>query len=119
MYDKVDKSKENDLIHLGKKVLSNADLFKYAIEGVFQNWKISCLHNLTNPNINKKAWLGHAACSYQYSVPEYLTRISWGELSEIEKQEANLIAENKINIWLNKQPSSQLKIIFHEKGINT
>ena len=83
-------------------VLSDAAVFESIISSVFNNWPIATAVNLTNTSINRKAWLGWAACNYKYKTTEISTRIAWGRLSEIERHIANLVAEKQINEYERK-----------------
>ena len=69
---------------------------------VVNKWFYSCEHNLSNPSINKKAWLGHAACALYKSYPEYLVRQAWGHLTDKQRDLANQQAHNAIETWKKK-----------------
>lgn len=69
---------------------------------VVNEWPISCENSLTAININRKAWLGHAACAMAISCPENITRQAWGYLTEQQRILANKQAEEKIKIWERK-----------------
>lgn len=74
-------------------------LYGKAMDRVVNEWKISCEHNLTDLSINRKAWIGHAACCIEKSFPEYLVREAWGYLTERQQYLANLEAERAIKIF--------------------
>ena len=80
----------------------NHILYGEAMIKVVDNWKISCEHNLTDLSINRKAWIGHAACCYEKGYPEYLVREAWGHLNEQQQYLANLEAEKAIKYFENK-----------------
>lgn len=93
------------------------DHIKYgnAMLRVIEEWKISCEHNLSNQSINRKAWIGHAACCIEKSYPEYLVRQAWGMLTEQQRVDANKKADYAIQKWienLNTEKSNvtQLKL---------
>lgn len=65
---------------------------------VVNEWPVSCENSLT-ANINRKAWLGHAACAMAIRCPENITRQAWGYLTEEQRILANKQAEEKIIIW--------------------
>lgn len=66
---------------------------------VIDKWPISCENHLTNLNINRKAWLGHAAVAYALECPEDITREAWGKLTDEQRFLANKEAARTIQIW--------------------
>lgn len=102
MYSEFDNNKKNALIKRAVKMLSNQDLFLETLEKVILEWEISSMNNLTNTSSNRRSWLGQAACSYKYQVPEKLTRIAWGLLSEEQQIEANKTADEIIRKYEDK-----------------
>ena len=89
--------------------LSNDELFKKGLEGVINNWKYSCEHYLTNPSMNKIAWLGQAAMCYMTGVPSVFCS-GFNLLSEEQQEHANLIAFEYLNKWLRNYGSSELEL---------
>lgn len=86
-----------------KNVLSNPNFFSQIIDELLLKWPISSAVHLTNNGINRRAYLGAAACCFKFGVTEYQTRIAWGELNELQKFAANTVAENKITDFNNAQ----------------
>lgn len=82
------------------EMLTNGLLFSETIDAVFLHWEIATKVNLTNANCNKRAWTGAASCSYKFKVPEIVTRLAWGKLSNADQKKANIIAQRKINEWV-------------------
>jgi hypothetical protein len=66
---------------------------------VIDEWPISCENALTDPYINQKAWLGHAACALAGRVPEDVIREAWKDLTGEQKLLANKEAERAIELW--------------------
>jgi hypothetical protein len=85
-----------------KLLLSNQELFYTACLLVIKKYKISCLHHLTNNSINKKAYMGAAACNLMNDSSEIEVREAWSLLNEKEKTIANIIATKVINEYINK-----------------
>jgi hypothetical protein len=75
---------------------------KYMLK-VVDEWKISCEHNLTKTDINKKAWIGHAAAALALKCPEDIVREAWGYLTRNQQDKANMRAQEAINYWEIKQ----------------
>jgi hypothetical protein len=72
---------------------------------VINEWLFSCEHNLSNISINRKAWIGHAACCIQNGWPEYLVRKAWWHLSDKQRDLADKQALYAIKTWELKQRS--------------
>ena len=66
---------------------------------VIKEWPISCEHNLTAVTLNRKAWLGHAACALAIKCPEDIVRQAWSHLTEEQQRKANEQAEKAIKAW--------------------
>jgi hypothetical protein len=87
----------------------NHEAYGAAMLEVIEHWQISCEDKLTNLSINRKAWLGHAACCYKHGYPEYLVRKAWGTLTENQRELANKKAEEAIKLWEQKQRSKSIQ----------
>lgn len=70
-----------------------------AMARVIIEWPVSCENALTNYNINRKAWIGHAACALQIGASEAITRKAWGYLDARQRTLANREAERYIGAW--------------------
>jgi hypothetical protein len=66
---------------------------------VIKEWPLACEQNLTDPNINRLAWLGQAACCMAISCPEDITREAWGRLTQKQQDDADAQAEQCIEEW--------------------
>lgn len=66
---------------------------------VVDEWKFSCINALTDYSINRIAWIGQAAVSRSLSIPEYVTRAAWKELSLYEQELANQQARIALRKW--------------------
>ena len=77
----------------------NAALYGRWMRRVTKRWRYSCEHNLTDLSMNRKAWLGHAACCMAIGCPEHITRSAWWRLSREQQDAANLQAERAIAAW--------------------
>lgn len=66
---------------------------------VINEWPISCENALTDSAMNKKAWVGHAACAMAIGCPEDITRQAWGVLSDEQRFLANQEAARAIREW--------------------
>lgn len=98
--------KENsnyEAVNLPDIVSFTGDHIKYgeAMMDVVRSWYTTCSHHLTNPVINKKAFIGHAACCFKFGWPEYLVRSAWNQLSKDQQKLANEKAQTAIDYFLN------------------
>lgn len=74
-------------------------LYGSYMKRVTLEWPISCENSLTDYRINRKAWLGHAACALAINCPEKITRQAWAHLTDEQRRLANGEAERYIREW--------------------
>lgn len=89
MWRKVNKAQENEYLKKAIKFTGDHILYGIWMLKVVASWPISCEQNLTNPDINHKAWIGHAACCLSFQCPEYIVRMAWHHLSKKQQDLAN------------------------------
>lgn len=82
--------------------LSDIELFTYAMEEVIEQWPNSCEQFLTNPNINKLAWLGQASMCIATGIPSTF-KSGFFLLSQDHQKLANQAALDKLNEWQNSR----------------
>jgi hypothetical protein len=88
---------DNNLIQKAKSLLTDSNLFLKTARNMVSQWPISSEVNLSNEGCNQRAWIGQASCSFLYSIPEVITRKAWNELNDIQRFEANTVAQRVIN----------------------
>lgn len=66
---------------------------------VVKEWRVSCENALTDYSLNRKAWVGHAACALARGIPEDITRFAWGRLGDEQRILANQAADRAIQSW--------------------
>ena len=100
------------------KILGTPSLCRKAMEKVIAEWKIAPEYNLSNAGINRKAWLGQAACSCYAGIHEDETREAWGIMTPEQRTEANRIAAEIIKKWLNnaEAEAAQQFSMFNDWG---
>lgn len=99
-------------------ILGNPTICREAMEKVVSEWEISAECNLSNAEINRKAWLGQAACSCYAGIHEDETREAWGLLTDEQRKTANAIAIEIIKKWLadrERQDTMQISL-FNDWG---
>lgn len=62
----------------------------------------ACEHNLTNPVMNRIAYIGQASCFYAFGITEEEVRKAWGYLTEEQRDRANETAKKVLDEWENK-----------------
>ena len=77
----------------------NYRLYGKFMKRVVNEWPNSCLNALTDKNLNRRAWIGHAACALALRCPEDVTRQAWGYLTDEQRILANCQADQAIQSW--------------------
>jgi hypothetical protein len=103
MWRTISGGERKDMLVRAIEFTGNADLYGEFMLKVTVHWPIACEHNLTDLNINQKAWIGHAACCMAIGCPEDITRQAWGSLIEEQQEQANKKAGEAIAYWNEKQ----------------
>ena len=94
--DTKDRKKQ---LKLAVNLLSDQMSLGNAMMKVVREWRQSCLNSLTDDFLNKRAWIGQAACAYKHNIPEDITRKAWGEINKNERTLANKQADRAIEYW--------------------
>lgn len=102
MWRTLSKSEETEAIKKCIEFTGNHILYGNAMLDVIFEWPNSMLHFLSNPSINKRAYLGHCAVTYSIGIPEYITRLAWKELTENQRELADDIAQKTLNEFFNE-----------------
>lgn len=95
------ESKEYEKQWLPIAIAFTGDHIKYgaAMTRVVNEWPVSSEHNLTNLNINRRAWVGHAAVCLELGIPEYIVRTAWKNITQYQRVMANHVADQSIHLW--------------------
>jgi hypothetical protein len=101
MWRKVSKIEECEYLKRAIEFTGNHELYGHYMIEVVNNWRYSCEHNLTDKSINRRAWIGHAACCLAFNCPEYITRMAWHNLTVEQQDMANAQADSAIKLWEN------------------
>jgi hypothetical protein len=99
MWRTVSRDEEERVLPLAIEFTGNCELYGAAMIRVVHEWPISCEHNLTNLSINRRAWIGHAACCLEFGWPEYLVRQAWHTLTKDQQDKANRKASEAIRLF--------------------
>jgi len=96
-----DRRIDEGKVILAEKVLSSPELCRIYMDRAVSSWKNSAEHNLSKYWLNRRPWVGWAACCISVSATEEETRCAWNfRLTEKDKTEANLIADEIIDKWV-------------------
>jgi hypothetical protein len=88
-----------ELFSKAVKFTGNAELYGSYMLIAIDKWIYSCLHNLSCTEMNRQAWIGHAACCIAINSPEDVTRQAWHYLTQKQQDEANAKADYAIYQW--------------------
>ena len=81
--------------------LSDLSRFGRAMDRVLGEWPHSCEQFLTNPTMNKIAWLGQAALCIDTGIPSKY-RAGFKLLTEEQQQAADQLAAEYLDKWRSK-----------------
>lgn len=100
MWRKLPITEESEM--LNRAIEFTGDHIKYgqAMQKVSKKWNMTMINGLTNQSINRRAFLGHCACSYKFKCPEYITRRAWKLLTENQRVLADHVAQQTIDEWM-------------------
>lgn len=116
MYDE-SKEGRKERVKQAASILGTPSICRKAMEKVIAEWTIATEYNLSNAEINRKAWLGQAACSCYAGIHEDETREAWGIMTESQRTEANRIAASIIRKWLRDREHEELpQMMFNDWG---
>lgn len=107
-YDNCSGTIKEELIKKGIEMFNSEKLTRENMFFVVDNWKYSCEHNLSNPSINKIAYIGQGACCVYASIPSTVTMELWNKLTKEVQERANEIAKEAIERWNNQNKFIQL-----------
>ena len=86
-------------INLAKSLLSSPSELLKAMGDVVSTWSIATEENLTDNGCNKRAWLGHSACSLLHRATKIETCCAWAILTDEQRVQANKVADAIIEKW--------------------
>ena len=98
-YRNVEPKQKKFFSEMSYALLKSPGDLRIAMLDVVRGWKYSTEEMLTNASINRRAWLGQAACAYFCRTPEDLTRDAWNRLTHEEQKKANSVANFVIKFW--------------------
>lgn len=104
MYDE-SKDGRSERVKEAARILGTPEICREAMEKVINEWEKATEFNLSNAEINRKAWLGQAACCCYAGIHEDETREAWGIMTEAQRVEANRIAATIIKKWVSQRES--------------
>jgi hypothetical protein len=102
------ESKEYDSKNLDDIIKFTGNHLEYgeAMTLVIRDWRYSPENFLTNTSINRRAYVGHAACCIKFGWPEYLVRQAWNQLTDSQQFLANKEADKRIISFLGAKNNS-------------
>ena len=79
--------------------LLRSDWLYEAMKHVSENWSHSANHYFTKNAGAWVPWLGHAACCFEFGVPNWVVKKAWHVLTMDEQCRANAVAHQVYNEW--------------------
>lgn len=110
MWRKLPVDEENEYIEKAILFTGNHLLYGAWMKVVINVWPCTMLNSMTNVSINRRAFLGHCACSLAFDCPEYITRIAWHRLTEDQRMLADRVAQEIINKWVREYEEKNRKL---------
>ena len=107
-YDNCTGSDKDAMLLKSIEMFNDEMLTKKYMNKVIETWKYSCEQNLTNPSMNKIAYIGQGACCLYARVPSTVTMEAWSHLTDEVKERSNNIAKDVIDNWNNNNKKIQL-----------
>lgn len=79
---------------------NDQELLKECMQRASEEWKHSFEQNMTNPNVNKIAYIGQAASCIYTQASCFETMAAWNMLSEDIRNSSDEIAKQVYNDWI-------------------
>jgi hypothetical protein len=107
-YDNISGVNKEYLMNKSIEMFKSAKLTRLYMMRVIDEWKYSCEHNLTNPAMNRIAYIGQGACCIYANVPSTITMEAWSKLTKEVQNRSNQIAKEVIKYWVQNNKYIQL-----------
>jgi len=108
MWRKLPKDQEQEMLQRAIEFTGNHLLYGEAMGRAIREWKNTMLNSLTNIGMNRRAFLGHCACSLEFNCPEYITRAAWKHLTEEQRRKADKEAQTRIDQYINERKNRKI-----------
>lgn len=86
-------------VYDAQALLADPERLRLAMKYAVDQWPSATLHQMSNPDQNRRAWLGWAACMVNNLAPANATKVAWSNLSDAQRRAANHSAELVIFDW--------------------
>lgn len=116
MWRNVSREEEEEFLKQCVAFTSDHLVYGMAMKKVIDKWPNTMLNSMTNININRRAFLGHCACSYEFNCPEYITRLAWGKLTDNQRFFADRVAQQTIDNWIQKYNEKKNRRLHKRMG---
>lgn len=98
-YENCSGAEKTEKINKVIEMFNSPELTRQNMFAIVNNWTYSCEHNLTNPSLNKIAYIGQAACCLYAGIPNSVTMEAWSLLSKEVQERANADAQEALDLW--------------------
>ena len=86
-----------------RQILADPVQCRDAMLRVVSEWPRTTAQNLSDTSQNRRAWMGRACVCIATGNPEGATRVAWFQLTPMQKEVANRIADSIIADWEARQ----------------
>lgn len=97
-YDGAGKNKP-EVINKVVELFCSPKLTEHYMRLVTATWPNSCEHNLTNPAMNRIAYIGQGACCIYAGVSSTITMEAWSSVPKEFRDQADKIAAIVLKEW--------------------
>lgn len=116
MYDE-EKEGRTERVKQAIELLTDTKMLYKQMRKVTKEWKIACEHWFT-VNQSHRAFLGQTACCIYKGIHEDETREAWGLITEIQRYEANRVADRVYKAWERDYLKDSQLLLPFEEGLN-
>jgi len=95
---------KGDYSRLQEAIEFTGDHIKYgaAMAEVITAWPRTMINSLSNPSVNKRAFIGHCAVFYKLGITEDITRAAWKLLTDQQRYDADKIAQQHVDNYVSR-----------------
>jgi len=110
-YNNISGKKKRQIAEAVVVLFKDTPRLAAAMRAVAENWQYAMEHNLTNPNLNKIAYIGQCAACLEVGAPATVTMEMWSTLDASVRKAADASALSVLKDW-EQRTNNQLCLNF-------
>jgi len=110
-YNNISGKKKKQTAEMVVALFENTPRLEQAMRQVAESWTYAMEHNLSNPNLNKIAYIGQCAACFEVAAPATVTMETWSTLDADVRKAADAAALTVLKDW-EKTTKNQLCLNF-------